>query len=462
MQMMKFNKIALICALSLVACTPVRQVKYKQSLDSPQDASSAPIKFTKLRTQLPVGSEIGQYRESCFLSSQIVGRDFLRRKINQQDIDDIFAETLETQGYDIVSRLSADFAEEYEADLLRSEYQVSAKIIDAQFDACDSKGLNLMNAVSLGLGGAHGKLYLKIKWAVMDNLRRKIIYKTTTEGYVKRNVPNIEGWELMMNEAFGMAAHNLGSDPNFHDVMFFGAPPPQDWKKPNKEKPRPRLYDPHEDVVIDNLTLSNAALLKHIEKTGEIAVLVQAGASHGSGFFITKQGHILTNAHVIGNADRVRIVMAGRKEKLIAEVLRRNPKRDVALLKLEEIPEDLNIATAPIKIQWPQVSEEIYALGAPKFARLQDTLSKGIVSAHRKNFGLYGAKLDFIQGDVSVHGGNSGGALLDANGNVVGIVVSGFSFDAQKTNAALNLFIPIEDALERLHITLKAGWNDYE
>ncbi|PCI55445.1 MAG: hypothetical protein COB36_07425 [Alphaproteobacteria bacterium] len=444
---------------TLAACAPVQKAEFMPSLDHPEDAHPAPIKFTKLKLKLPVGMEMGVHRHRCFLSFSEVGRHYLKGNISQTLIGDSFVEALDAQGYDLVSHLNISFDEEIDAESLRSEYKVSAKIIDAQINVCENPNwlfiFPVVDPLFLGTGGLSGKLFLKIEWGVWDNLRRKTVYKTTTEGYVHSKRANLEGVTLMVNEAFAMAAHNLGAKKEFHDLIFYGTKPPQDWNKKKKRESRPRIFDPQERVVISNPPLSKVMLSDHIERTRRAAVMVQAGAGHGSGYFISNEGHIITNAHVIGDAMRVRVVTAGRKEKLIAEVLRKSVPRDVALLKLEVVPEDLEIVTLPIKTAWPKVSADIYALGAPKNKRLQDTLSKGIVSAHRKNFRVFGTKMDFIQGDVQTIGGNSGGPLLDAHGNLVGMSVAGMYQFSTESDSGLNLFIPIEDALKHLKIELE-------
>lgn len=446
---------AFLFAALLSACELyTRTADFAPVLDVPQDAKPAPIAFSRLRVQLPTGTEIGQIRiRECILSHFKTGKDTLDDIINQSDVDDVFAETLEMQGYDVVNKLTADFVEEYEDDILRSEYKISAKIVDADIDACYDSPSIMLDTYVFGSAGYAAKLYMKVQWGVYDNLHRKVAYKTRTEGYAYQKIYNIEGLNLAMNKAFAMAAHNLGADPEFHDLIFYAREPPRTWKE-KKTDQRPRKFNAQESVVIRNPPLSRQPLVKHIDRTGQAAVLISGGESHGSGYFITPQGHILTNHHVVGNARRVRVETAGNEKKYIAEVLRTNKVRDVALLRLEEIPGDFEIVTLPIRADWPRVSEEIYALGAPQMRKLRDTWSKGIVSAHRKNFRSHGAALDFIQGDVATHGGNSGGPLLDAYGNIIGMTVSGYSFNDSKADDGLNFFIPIGDALKRLDITL--------
>ncbi|MGH1456304.1 MAG: S1C family serine protease [Alphaproteobacteria bacterium] len=438
--------IFLICGVS--ACADVRKAHYNAPLEEPEDSHSAPIKFTKMKVELPLGEDIGLIRKNCFLFYLNLNGKILHG-MPKTLMDDSFTLSLEPLGYDVVNQLNKDFDEEVIDELLRSEYKISAKIIDADINACNDTSHGIFE---LGNPRYKGELFLKIEWAVYDNLRKKTVYKTVTQGYTNQKRSNADGIELMITDAFSMAAHNFGADKNFHDLIFFGKTPPDNWRKSKKKKPtqsRPRAFDTMESVVIHNPQISQTALSNHIDTTRKIAVLVQAGEGHGSGFFITNQGHIITNSHVVGDAMRVRIVTADKEEKLIAEVLRTDKVHDIALLKLEKTPEGLNIITAPLQTIWPKVSADIYALGAPTRTSLQDTLTKGIVSAHRKNYKIWGTTVDLIQGDVAIHGGNSGGALLDAYGNIIGMAVAGFG-----ELETLNLFIPIEDALKALDITL--------
>jgi S1-C subfamily serine protease len=89
----------------------------------------------------------------------------------------------------------------------------------------------------------------------------------------------------------------------------------------------------------------------------------------------------------------------------------------------------------------------VFALGTPLTRALQSTLTRGIVSARRS----LGGKT-YLQADVAISTGNSGGPLLDKMGNVVGISVAGFNVGEN-----LNLFIPINEALSALNIHVDAN-----
>ena len=452
--------LCLMAAVVLVCgCGGVKEVDYKAPLLAPEDAHPAPLHFSGVKFDIPTGQDLGEIQAGglgCGLNFIPVQRHIINEAADRPDMREAFRDTLKAQGYDVTGTVDFDFPEDLEMELLRAEYRVGATIRGVQVKGC----MDTPNELFLGFGSdlatrIDGELYMEVVWTVYDALHRRTVYKTVQEGYTNLRLGNAEGLTLMITQAFEMASHNFGADPAFHRLMFYGEKPPDGWRQAGREKwrDRPRQFDESEKVVIEKRPLSTAPLPEHADKTRKAAVLIQAGEGHGSGFFITKQGHIITNTHVVGDALRVRIVTADKQHALVAEVLRKEPVRDVALLKLEKIPEGLEIITPPIRTDWPEVGETVYALGAPLSARLQDTLTKGIVSAHRKDFKAMGIKQDFIQADVSIHGGSSGGMLMDEYGNIIGQSVIGIG-GGDGLNASLNLFNPVGDMLRRLDVQL--------
>lgn len=441
---------------NLSGCADIPKTEFKTPLEYPKDAKPAPLMFTGIKTRIPPGTEMGYMRPNCNFRKKVIGRSTFRH-LPQQDIEDSFAEMMEMQGYDIVNQLSMILDEEIKDEYNRAEYRIGAKLINAMADICytDATSNILVRTIFPDIQGVSGHLSVEIEWGIYDVLHRTMVYKTTTKGYTDQAWGNIDGVDYLFNEAFSMAAHNLGTDKNFHDLIFYGTKPSNEWKKGAKtfNKDRPRKYDAQSTLTLKNPPLQKTPSEKHIRKAAENAVMVQAGTGHGSGFFINKEGYIITNSHVVGDALRVRIVTAHKEEKLIAEVLRSNKMRDVALLRLENLPETLKITPAPIKREWPKVSEEIYAVGAPARFWMQDTLTKGIVSAYRK-FKHQSLVLNYIQGDVTITNGSSGGPLLDASGNIIGITVKNAYRKTGESDNGLNLFIPIDEALNYLDIEL--------
>jgi serine protease Do len=127
---------------------------------------------------------------------------------------------------------------------------------------------------------------------------------------------------------------------------------------------------------------------------------VQRGV--GSGFIISDDGYVLTNAHVVEGADEVTVTLTDRRE-FKAKVLGADRRSDVAVLKVE----------ARNKIR---VGEWVIAIGSP--FNLENTVTAGIISAKQRDTGEY---LPLIQSDVAVNPGNSGGPLINMRGEVIGI-----------------------------------------
>jgi len=139
----------------------------------------------------------------------------------------------------------------------------------------------------------------------------------------------------------------------------------------------------------------------------------QQGA--GSGFVIGQEGLIVTNNHVIEGAKEVTVTLAS-KEEYPAKIVGRDPKTDIALLKIE--PKGTLPAAALGDSDRLRVGEWVMAIGNP--FGLSNTVTAGIVSAKGRVIGA-GPYDDFIQTDASINPGNSGGPLFDMQGQVVGI-----------------------------------------
>jgi serine protease Do len=146
----------------------------------------------------------------------------------------------------------------------------------------------------------------------------------------------------------------------------------------------------------------------------------RAVRSLGSGFVINADGHIVTNNHVVDDASEILVKLSDGRE-LPAKVVGRDPKTDLALLKIEAT----GLPVIPLgDSRALQVGEPVMAVGNP--FGLEQTVTTGIVSATSRVIGE-GPYDDFIQTDASINPGNSGGPLIDARGLAVGINTAIFS-----------------------------------
>ena len=443
---MRFFLIALCAFVSACSFVDVPQPGLdKPFAKVPVDARPSPFRLSQLKHSLPLGSKVAASSPRdlgvfCRGPYDYIPRSQVVKAIETSEMKLGFYDVMSALGYDVSDNPNIDF--DADDDVLRSIYTISADIEDVQLDVCRQSSL------IFGLDqGYEGEAYVRVRWSVYDRLQRKTVLRTQSEGYYRADTPSHEGIELLLVEAFMAASHNLGAQEIFYKLMVEGR---ADQDSFVRDEAYEGLYQSDEAVDLPELPLATEAL-NDAKMLQQNAVLILSGGGHGSGFFITEQGHILTNQHVVGNADRVRIETHGKKQKLMAEVLRRDKVRDVALLRVVDMPEGFVPTLRPVRTMWPAIGEDVFAVGAPRLNKdLQDTVTKGIVSAHRKKNRF--DQNSYLQSDVTIHAGNSGGPLYDRFGNIIAITVSGYDFSGIGLNTGLNNFIPIGEALEVLEI----------
>lgn len=157
----------------------------------------------------------------------------------------------------------------------------------------------------------------------------------------------------------------------------------------------------------------------------------------GSGFIVSPDGVILTNAHVVRDADEVTVKLQDRRE-FRAKVLGSDPRTDVAVLRIDA----KNLPVVPLgNTRNLQVGEWVLAIGSPY--GLESTVTAGVVSAKGRTIDQNGVQ--FIQTDVAVNPGNSGGPLFNTRGEVVGI--NSQIFSQTGGYQGLSFAIPIDVAV---------------
>src|SRR5947207_576251 len=149
----------------------------------------------------------------------------------------------------------------------------------------------------------------------------------------------------------------------------------------------------------------------------------QRQRSLGSGFTIDSDGSILTNNHVVENAQKIVVRLSGDEQDYEAKVVGRDPKTDIAIIKINA---KTNLLAATLgDSDRLEVGEWVVAIGNP--FGLDGTVTSGIVSAKGRHNITQGAYDNFIQTDASINPGNSGGPLINLRGEVVGINTAIFS-----------------------------------
>jgi S1-C subfamily serine protease len=192
------------------------------------------------------------------------------------------------------------------------------------------------------------------------------------------------------------------------------------------------------------LVVPTAGFQKIVAASLDKVVGIKAGGGSGTGFVAESSGLIFTNRHVVQSKKTVDISYADGTETT-ADVIFRDREKDLAILR----PASARIKS-PLPLcyaSYPKPGEEVFALGNPR--GLANTVTRGIVSSVRRAEGEFRSVVPegttLIQTDAAVNPGNSGGPLLNANGEVIGIV----SFK-RSAGEGLNFALSIIDALEAI------------
>jgi len=196
------------------------------------------------------------------------------------------------------------------------------------------------------------------------------------------------------------------------------------------------------DGAARGLQLAGAAPLaggaqKNQARLRAAVVTLETAQGSGSGFYVDRDGYLLTNFHVVNGAKFVKVKLANG-DKLVAQVVKVSEHEDVALLKSVAVDFD-PLAIRPDALD---VGEEVYAIGTP-LGVLTSTMTRGVLSADRVTQGVH-----VLQSDAAVTFGSSGGPLLDGEGRVIGLTKSGL-----RGEKGFNFFVPVQDALRALELS---------
>ncbi|MFZ5805592.1 MAG: DegQ family serine endoprotease [Verrucomicrobiota bacterium] len=264
-------------------------------------------------------------------------------------------------------------------------------------------------------------------------------------------------------------------------------------KKPAEEKPKPVAEKPTTSVQVNHepldrqsrLTTSFAPVIKNIAP-GVVSVITtkntntgsqpfpyfndpqfkrffpddmdpQTPQSHrdreiGSGVIVSADGYIITNNHVIEDAEEITISLGSNEREVPAKIIGIDPKTDLAVLKVDRTNLPAVTFADSDKIE---VGDIVLAIGNP--FGLSQTVTMGIISAlGRDNIGIVqDGYEDFIQTDASINPGNSGGALIDAEGRVIGINTAIYSQSGG--NQGIGFAVPINFVRSIMEQIIKNG-----
>ena len=284
------------------------------------------------------------------------------------------------------------------------------------------------------MGKSEGWAQYKIDWALFSEKKQKVVYQASTDG-VSFSKEKLAVGELHKRAIVSSLANFLAS-PAILDAL----------KANDTETAAASTTAPASgaETTAGALTLKGTPLvgggaLKNQAQLRNAVVTLETAAGSGSGFFIDKNGHLLTNAHVVNGSKYARIKLQNG-DKAVAEVVKVNEQADVALLKTALTDGDALALRNGVALE---VGSDVYAIGSP-LGVLNNSMTRGVLSADRV---LQGKRV--LQSDAAVTFGSSGGPLLDGDGRVIAITRGGV-----ESGKGFNFFIPIDDALKALQISV--------
>jgi S1-C subfamily serine protease len=309
------------------------------------------------------------------------------------------------------------------------DFQIAGLIHEAKVVLCTQ-----------GILGTKFSSSMEIQWQIYSAVHRKVVATIETTGSAEYRDGAVSAEQLdgqagdALKRAFSANVKQLSEAAELKAVLSA----PVSNSDANSARPAGQARIALLASIGDSRSLEDA--------TGSV-VLVGLSDSFGSGVLVSEDGYILTNQHVVGGAKTVTVRWSDGFETA-GEVVRVHKDRDVALVKTDS----RGRSPLPIRTSGVAVGEPVTAIGSPLDKTLQGTVTRGIVSARRVMDGY-----SFIQSDVAITHGNSGGPLLDAKGSIVALADAILA--PQDIQIGLNLFIPIKDALDflSLDITPEAG-----
>ncbi|WP_024298928.1 DegQ family serine endoprotease [Methylomicrobium lacus] len=220
------------------------------------------------------------------------------------------------------------------------------------------------------------------------------------------------GWSVFLVFLFG---HEVYAQlPDFTEMVKKNGVAVVNISTTQKAPPETSSLPPQEQQLPEDLPPEMEEFFKHFFNAPGGDSVPRDTQSLGSGFIISADGYVLTNHHVVKDADEIVVKLTDRRE-LVAKLVGSDARTDVALLKVDA--KDLPIVTigSPDKLQ---VGEWVLAIGSP--FGFEQSVTAGIVSAKGRSL-PGGNYVPFIQTDVAINPGNSGGPLFNMEGEVVGI-----------------------------------------
>ena len=203
--------------------------------------------------------------------------------------------------------------------------------------------------------------------------------------------------------------------------------------------------------VLSSMTHSVVSIQAQVQSNQNPWGMSSQGEADGTGIIIDNNGDVMTNAHVISGATSVSVTLSGERTKRSATVISSNANDDIAVVHVDNttgfVAANLGTSTST------QVGDQVVAIGNALALEGGLTVTQGIVSATNRSISTDESSnlTGLIQTDAAISSGNSGGPLVDASGQVIGMNTAVASSSQQVQASNIGFAIPIQSALQVAH-----------
>jgi len=397
-------------ALGLSACV----VGFAQeAASSPAASRSEPpkIEMARMRSKVMPGDKLGTAEGGwlCIGKHETKASDQVERVFEMEGLL-AFRKVAAALGLSVADR---DISAFDTAGPSNADYRLGGVVISMEAATCSYPPEN-----------RKGTITVEVKWDLFSTHQQRVLVSKTTSGTITLDSFEAIAGREFEARAFAASMTNFFADAQVKQLMS------------GVEPPLPAVAV--EPLHVKAGTLVAGGTTQNADSLRSAVVTIVADTGFGSGFYFA-EGYLLTDWHVVHASRFVKVKLASGRE-LVGEVVRSDGPLDVALVKTEPagVPQIRLRQSAPI------IGEDVWAIGSPMSQQLAGTMTRGILSGTREDAGLH-----FLQSDVAVNPGNSGGPLLDGQSSVIGLTKMKYT-DA----AGLAFFVPIGDALARLGLNV--------
>ena len=362
------------------------------------DSTDVIIAFDKLLADFPEGKQIGVVHKSNGTSETIKWEG--STKVGDKDFEIRFYDIASNMGIQTpITKSNALFAGEDSKKPMLPRYLIGAQVVDLNVTVKYDKKDKYRAGAYVTTNN------IKIVWKVLDKSTDKVVYSFESQNSAKMRGTSVYYQNRNLLNAYENSLMDLFNDAKFIALINNTKQSINSLSVPTESTSEKMLVN-----EIKTPAFKNASEM--IKYTSESCVTIVTDAGHGSGVIFDSRGYILTAYHVTEGVNKIRIIFSSGIE-LDAVAISSNKKNDLAILKIP----GKGFRALALSDEDVTLGDEVLTIGTPADVDLGQSIAKGMVSGKRSI-----EELVYLQINMAVSPGNSGGPLINEKGEIIGII----------------------------------------